>query len=430
MPSFRLPAEHFVAALSWLAIGAVGLVLVAPLLAAGGFLAPRVVAVTHAFTLGLVTTAIFGALYQIFPVALGVAPRSERVAHLTFWILQAGIVVLIAGAWWWRPILLAAGWCLLVLAVGGFSWNVLPARRRASRGRLIGLYVSGGHMGLGLAMFIVAARIGEMLGWWQVDRLGLLNAHVHLAIVGFATLTAVGVGSRLLPMFLISRNHATWPLRWIGPVVGAGLVAFATGQIWRIPALTLAGGLAGAAGLGLYVYQAAEYFRRRTRRRLDPALAHVLAAHAFLAIAIVVGLRLLEHGFHTGLATAYGVLALLGWLTLLVTGVLYKILPFLTWLHRFSPRAGERGLPTVAELTSPRWAWASLALLGAAVPLLAAGVAAAEPATARVGALLFAAGVLVVVAQHVRVALVKRDDRQRRSGWAGAQVRTRSPEPS
>ncbi|MEP6573910.1 MAG: hypothetical protein ABJD11_14500, partial [Gemmatimonadota bacterium] len=55
-PPFRLPAEHFVAALMWLCAGATGLVYVAPDLAAGNIFAPHILAVTHCFTLGVITT--------------------------------------------------------------------------------------------------------------------------------------------------------------------------------------------------------------------------------------------------------------------------------------------------------------------------------------------------------------------------------------
>ena len=40
-------------------------------LAAGNFLSQRLAGVTHLFTLGWLTTTIYGALYQLLPVALG-----------------------------------------------------------------------------------------------------------------------------------------------------------------------------------------------------------------------------------------------------------------------------------------------------------------------------------------------------------------------
>lgn len=62
----------------FLVLGGLGLVVVAPDLAGGPFLSPRVVAVTHLFTLGWITTSIMGALYQPLPVALGESVRWPR----------------------------------------------------------------------------------------------------------------------------------------------------------------------------------------------------------------------------------------------------------------------------------------------------------------------------------------------------------------
>ena len=92
-PPFRLPGIHFLGGIGWLALGGAGLVVVAPLLAAGQFLAPAVLAVTHLFTLGVITGSIFGALYQFYPMSLGAAPRSVRAGVIGGWLLHGGISV-------------------------------------------------------------------------------------------------------------------------------------------------------------------------------------------------------------------------------------------------------------------------------------------------------------------------------------------------
>ena len=163
-PPFRLTAGHFATALLWLLIGGVGLVAVSADLAAGNFLAPHVLAVTHLFTLGVLTTTIYGALYQFFPGALGIAIRSVRVAYWTWAAHTTGTLLLVAGFWTWHPALLGAGWILLFCGVFGSSWNLLPQRRRAPHGLVVGRYVSAGHIALGAAMLVALARVGNSLG--------------------------------------------------------------------------------------------------------------------------------------------------------------------------------------------------------------------------------------------------------------------------
>src|SRR5690606_15673473 len=96
-PPFRLPVEHLAAALVFWGAGALGLVWIAPLLAQGLFPLPRVIAVTHLFTLGWITTSILGALYQFFPVALRAPVRSQWLAHLTFLLYVPGLAVFVVG---------------------------------------------------------------------------------------------------------------------------------------------------------------------------------------------------------------------------------------------------------------------------------------------------------------------------------------------
>src|SRR5690606_35628954 len=158
------------------------------------------------------------------PMSLGAGARSVRVGVAGAWLLHLGVVFLVTGFWYWVPALQAAGWCAVFLAIGCVSWNLLPHRRRMTHGKRTASYVSAAHAMLGFALLIGGARIGVALGWWEVDRLGAIAAHFHLAAFGFAGLTAVGVGGRMLPMFMVSGPGPDWPMRTIGPVGFVGLL--------------------------------------------------------------------------------------------------------------------------------------------------------------------------------------------------------------
>jgi hypothetical protein len=403
-PPFALPAAHFVASFVWLAAGSAGLVLLAPTLARGNFLDPRVFAVVHAFSLGVVTTTIFGALYQMFPPLLGIGLRSVRVAVAGFVCLTLGVAALLSGLWQAHHLLQATGWTLVAAALGCVSWNLLPQRRRAPQGRITGLYILAGHSALGFALLLAGARIGEGLGWWRLDRLGMLSAHFHLAALGFATLTSVGVSSRIVPMFLGTNGAPVWPLRVIGPLAAGGLLLLSVGQIGHIRPLTLAGAALLAGGMFLYLWLAAGFFRHRTRP-IDPALGHIAAAYAALGIAVASGLILLAMrgpALQRGVA-AYVVVALLGWLVLLILGVYYRVIPFLSWLNLAGPAAAHRD-PVGLMPRGP--AWVSLAALAAGIAILAAGIWVGSGAIATGGAAGFAVGVLLVLGQYVRLVWV------------------------
>jgi hypothetical protein len=406
-PPFALTAAHFLAALLWLGTGALGLIVVAPLLARGAFLEPRVLAVVHCVTLGVITTTIFGALYQMLPPLLGVTVRSIRAAALGLGFLVAGTLVLVTGLWHARAAWQGAGWLLVAGAIGCASWTLLPQRRRARQGKLTGLYISAGHSALGLAFLLAGARIGEGLGWWHIDRLGAVAAHFHLAALGFATLTAVGVSSRLLPMFLAPDHAPEWPLRWIGPLAGGGLLVFAVGQLAGLKPATVSGAGLLALAMAGYLALAATWFRHRTRP-LDPALGFMAAAFVGLAASVALGLAVLQAGAGPSLArgmAAYAVMAVLGWLVLLILGVYYRVIPFLVWINLGGAAAAGRDPAGLM----PRWAaWASLAVVAGGVWLLAMAIRAGSATAAQAGAGAFAVGVLGVIVQYVRLVVIVR----------------------
>ncbi len=408
-PPFPIIAGHFASGFAWAIAGATGLAWLAPVVAQGNFLDPRVLGLIHLFTLGWITTVIMGVLYQIFPAMLGVGARSLRVARLSLVAQTAGTGLLATGlAGGWRG-LQAAGWTLLFAAIFGVAWNLLPQRRRANRNRQLGIYISYAHMGLGFAVMIGGARIGDALGWWTTPRLPLLAAHFHFAAVGFATMTAFGLGGRMLPMFLGTIDTPSWPARWLPRIVASGTVIFAVGAIGRIPALAWLGAAEMAAGAGLFLWQSLQWYRGRARRALDPATSLALLALCSLGLAVPLGLIVLARGpLATGALTGYVALLLLGWLTSLILGVSYRVLPTLTWHHRFATRAGKSGTPTLPEMLKPALGWVTVLLHGAGITVLTGGLLLSNGSLARTGAVLVLAGLLTTTAHHARLLLVGR----------------------
>src|SRR5690606_32806081 len=107
---------------------------VAPDLAHGLFPLPRVAGVTHLFTLGWLTTSILGALYQFLPVALGVPIRSQRWAHISFWLYAPGLALFIGGLVRYYPGVMLTGAALfgtgLLIFLVNLVATLVSARER------------------------------------------------------------------------------------------------------------------------------------------------------------------------------------------------------------------------------------------------------------------------------------------------------------
>lgn len=408
-PPFRLPGTHFAAASAFLVLGGAGLAWAGPDLAAGSFLSPRVTGVTHLFTLGWITTSIMGALYQLLPVALDRAVRWPRVAQATLWIHAPGLVAFVAGLATQIPALTVAGASLLAAGLLTFSANLAATLKGAPRRDMT-------WWALALAAFFLVLTV--VVGWalaanlrWPFmggSRIPALATHVHVALVGWVALVMVGVGQRLLPMFLLSHGVSERPGKWaVGLLASGTLLLFAlhhTPGAWarRIPAVLI---LAGAIA---FLVQARLFYATRQRPVLDPGMRLAAAGLAALAVAAGLGSWLAAAGFAgigpaaPRVATAYVATLVLG-ISLFVAAHYYKIVPFLVWYHRFGPLAGRQAVPKVADLYSARGATTAGILLAAGTAVLVGAVLAGRPALATAGAAAFLAGALVEAVQMAAV---------------------------
>jgi hypothetical protein len=403
MPPFALPASHFAVALGWLGVGSACLVEAAPALARGAWLTPEAAAVAHCFTIGWLVTSAYGALYQMGPVAMGIEARSVRIGFVTLALHTAGSTLVVAGLGGWLPRFMGAGWLLVALALALWTWNVGTRLGTTPRAPGIGWTVLAAFGALWLGLLVAGARIGNSLGWWMVPREALVAAHVQLAAVGFGTMLVMGIGSRLLPMFLLSRTAPEWPRRWSAPLTGAGVLLQVGGWLGGAPALVILGGALAATGVALFLWQAALWFRHRARPQLDPSLRQVVAALTLLGAALLAGVGALATG-RPQLVAAYGLLLIVGWLGVLVAAIYARILPFLTWMHRYSPRVGEKGLPKVGDLVPVPWVRIGSRCWIAGIAVLALAVAAGAPVAALVGSALFACGTTVSLVLYARLA--------------------------
>jgi hypothetical protein len=129
----------------------------------------------------------------------------------------------------------------------------------------------------------------------------------------------------------------------------------------------------------------------------------VLFGFGSLVLALGTGLaQLAMPGLSLRGWVAYAVLTLLGWLVVFITGIWYRLLGFLLWLHFHRPRGG-RPVRTAAELVHRPTAWAALAFLAGGVLGLVAAVGLGSGAGARAGAGAVLAGSLLIAAQYVRI---------------------------
>lgn len=409
--SLRLPGQHFAASLLFLTAGVIGLILIAPDLVGGNFLSVHVVGVTHLFTLGWITTTIFGALYQLLPVALGAPVESEALGHISFWCHVPGVAVFVTGILQNNPELRFIGVALLSLGILLVIVNVGATLRHASARDVIWWAVVAALSFLGTTLILGVLLVENLkTGLIVSHRVATLAVHLHIALIGWVLIMVVGISHRLLPMFLLahkaSHENSARALKLIPP----GLILFSAGLLVHLAWLTWIGVILLEAGVICFLLQARSFIRARMRPKLDAGLKTVRVALVFLAASALLGPVVLALGGglkYPRLAEVYLVLGLLGGITLYVVGQYYKIVPFLAWIARFRDKIGKEKVPTVADLYRQRVAEIQLVLMASGVILIVLAIALRQIFIARAGGLVFLAGVILFITQVIRVMTVR-----------------------
>ena len=404
-PPIAIPLSFFLTAPLYLA--AAGLLILvggADLIASRW--TPGALAVVHLTVLGFLTQIMFGALLQMLPVLAGVrVPRVAWVSPSVFLLLNLGVplqcvgFLSVEGPWLLTGSVLvggAVGLFLVAAAVAlsgakGDRFTVLGMRLSATA-----LLVTAGlglWMALGLAGFVTAK-----------DLASVTNVHLAWGLFGWAGILVIGVSFQVLPMFYLTPEFPLPARRWLIPgiltallLVSASMIAGIDG-VWAL-ILVVAGFLA-------YLVSTLRVLQQRKRSRSDVTLD-------YWRLGLMAMLGAMAAWFAGLSPPLIGILLLLGVGVSIPSGMLYKIVPFLSWFHLQqrqlqSGRLGVR-VPHTGLLMPMRWARFQWGLhLAALVALLT--VPLASGLAARVGgALLLAAAALLgwnlvrVVAKYVEV---------------------------
>lgn len=175
---------------------------------------------------------------------------------------------------------------------------------------------------------------------WGVYDPDRIFQHLVFGLLGVFLLSIIGMGYKLVSMFTLTHGVDEGVLGLFLWLANLGLWALALGEKGGYALLLLAYLLA--------LYDTHRILKNRMKRELDIGVKHYLAGLFFLGIA------LLALPFAPMKA---GVWFVLGFVGLVVTGMLYKILPFLVWTHRYAPKAGKERTPLLKEMLPEKAAY-------------------------------------------------------------------------
>lgn len=358
-PSVVIP--HFV-------FGALSLLLIAVLLVLadtallGSYFNNKIVAITHMAVLGWGTMIVFGALYQLIPVVFETAIFSEKLAKITFWVSGASVLFLSYSMWIGDYIgLLPYAASAMFLSLLLFVINVILSFKNAKLKNIKSIFVITAVFWLLIAELIgLLISLNFKFNFLSEIHLHYLKIHATVGLLGWFLMLIIGVGSTLLPMFLISHELKERKLKFSYFLISGGLVtAVLNWFLWKNSIVDYVMAISIVIGILCFISYIYDSYKKRLRKKMDVGMQYSMIAIAAIFVPfILIGFVLfnfnLETEFIFRIITLYGFSIIFGFITTLILGQTYKTLPFIVWLYKYKSLVGKAKTPLPRELYSEK----------------------------------------------------------------------------
>lgn len=331
---------------------------------------PAVLAITHGMALGWATMIIMGASYQLLPVLTERSLWSVKGAQLSFVLAATGIPLLVYGFYTFNM-----GWPakwggrLVLLGILVYLVNIAKSSRTGKKLNIHALFMTTAAAWLFITAFLGLALVYNFTWPFLPENvLVYLPLHAHAGLLGWFLLLIIGVGSRLIPMFLISKHEDKRILQIIYGLVNCGLLFFLFSFYLNDSYAILIPALLIGSALGLFARYIYKVWKSRIRKKVDQPMQVSLLSVAMMLVPlfclVLVSGWWISSAEQSRVVLLYGFIIFFGWLTSIILGMTFKTLPFIIWNKCYHDKAGLVKTPDPKELLSAvLFKWMSIVYL-------------------------------------------------------------------
>ncbi len=318
-------------------------------------------ALTHLLTLGFITMVMIGAMFQLLPVLAGssipAAAISSRVIHTLY---TSGVVFLVLGLGMTSPVFIKLA--LFTLLPSLFAFLILASislhRAKSSHASVSGMRIS-------ILSLWITLLLGGMLAsgsaWDAVPLLRQLTSiHIAWAAIGWVSIMLVAISYQVIPMFLVTNDYPDRIKRFLTRLLFFSLLIWSLVFYFKKPladnyvwlSLLIVFFISGL--LIFYIIVTLRLQMQRKKRLADGSLYFWITGLLGLLVSVLV--FVFAEISQYDLSILVGLLFFTGFVLSIINGMLYKIVPFLIWLHLHQRRSftdkGVSGIPTMNEVIS------------------------------------------------------------------------------
>lgn len=297
----------------------------------------------HLFTLGILAQIIFGAMQQMMPVLAGAVIKKPKLfATIVHGTLTLGTLFFaISFLFDKREFLIFGAISLAIsfLLFFGVALNLLfRVKYLTSTVKAMRIFVVAGVLTASVGIVLSISHIILNIGLMHYI---FVNIHILLGILGFAVILVMGVSFQVIPMFYVARDFPKFIQDKMPIFLSVAILIFVAFLLFGFDIYILK--LAIAISLMVFSYYALNSLNNRKRPVFDVTLWYWKFSLYMFIISMLSWLFIpQERPFDLAILVGFG------FLYSLLQGMVYKIIPFLSWFHLSS--SGYFSIPTMREM--------------------------------------------------------------------------------
>lgn len=357
------------------------------------YLNPEIISLTHIMALGWVTMIIFGAILQLLPVFIESQIYSIKLAYIVFGISIIAIPMLVFSFYRFdmgKSSIIAA--ILMITAFVIFLINIAISILNSKTENIHAIYIFTSAIWLmvtGISGLLQVVNFSTVL--LENNSFYYLPFHAISGICGWFLLLVIGISSRLIPMFLISKYTNTKLLWAIYILINLGIVTFIfiflhnyQNYLYYIPIILI------FISIILFIFYCYNAFKQRIRKTVESQLKVSLFSVSsiiipLILILIIIGLTGFDK-MQIKIFSIFGFFVFFVTLSVLILGMTFKTLPFIIWNKIYGKISGKFPTPSPKDLYSNFLFNIMIITNGIAVLLFISGIIFSEVLVAKSGA--------------------------------------------
>ncbi len=298
------------------------------------------IGLVHLFTLGVLSMIIIGALQQMLPVLAGAVIKKPLLfANIIHTSLTLGTLCLSGGFIYSQKYLLIAGAILLSIAFTVFFFTIIKllfkVKYLTSTVSAMKIFSIAGFITIILGLYLSGSHIGDNIGSLHYI---FVDSHILFGIFGFATIIIMGVAFQVIPMFYVAPDLPQYIQTKFPRIILGMLILFVIFSLLKLDIFGIK--VVFALTLSLFAIYSIKSLNNRRRPVFDVTLWYWKIS----LISLILSMWLyIYYSNHLILPILIG----FGFLYPILQGMMYKIVPFLSWFHLNSK--GYFIIPTLRE---------------------------------------------------------------------------------